>query len=93
MIETPIRAGEIQDRAGHSSDDFRFAAAVAAYGQKLRGGKHLGDYSYADIRQLASRSRGEDPFGYRGEFLQLVSLAGSLATPEAPKPEKLAMDH
>ena len=93
LIETPIRAGEIQDRADHSSDDFRFAAAVAAYGQKLRGGKHLGDFSYADIRQLASRSRGEDPFGYRGEFLQLVSLAGSLATPAAPKPEKLAMDH
>ena len=93
LIETPIRAGEIQDRAGRSSDDFRFAAAVAAYGQKLRGGKHLGDYSYADIRQLASRSRGEDPFGYRGEFLQLVSLADSLTTPEAPKPEKLAMDH
>jgi Ca-activated chloride channel family protein len=92
LIETPIRAGEIQDRAGHSSDDFRFAAAVAAYGQKLRGGKHLGDYSYADIRQLASRSRGDDPFGYRGEFLQLVSLAGSLATPETPRPDKLAMD-
>ncbi len=66
---------------------------MAAYGQKLRGGKHLGDYSYADMRQLASRSRGDDPFGYRGEFLQLVSLAGSLATPEAPKPEKLARDH
>jgi Ca-activated chloride channel family protein len=92
LIETPIRVGEIQDRTGHSSDDFRFAAAVAAFGQKLRGGKHLGDFSYADIRQLASRSRGDDPFGYRGEFLQLVSLAGSLATPKAPKPQKLAME-
>lgn len=92
LIETPIRVNEIQDRAGHSSDDFRFAAAVAAFGQKLRGGKHLGVYNYADIRQLASRSRGADPFGYRGEFLQLVSLAGSLASPEALKPEKLAMD-
>jgi Ca-activated chloride channel family protein len=93
LIETPIRADEIQDRAGHSSDDFRFAAAVAAFGQKLRGGKHLGDYSYVDIRELASRSRGDDPFGYRGEFLQLVSLADSLAIPEAPQPEELAMDH
>jgi len=92
LIEAPIRVSEIQDRAGNSSNDFRFAAAVAAFGQKLRGGRHLGDFNYADIRQLASRSRGDDPFGYRGEFLQLVSLAGSLTTPEAPKPEKLAMD-
>lgn len=91
LIEIPIRASEIQDRAGHSSDDFRFAAAVAAFGQKLRGGKYLGDFNYADIRQLASRSRGDDPFGYRGEFLQLVSLAGSLATPEGPQPDKLAI--
>ena len=74
------------------SDDFRFAAAVAAFAQKLRGGKYLENYSYTDIRQLASQSRGEDKFAYRGEFLQLVSLADSLAPPEAPTPEKLAMD-
>lgn len=91
LIETPIRVGEIQQRDEHSSDDFRFAAAVAAFGQKLRGGKHLGQYSFTDIRQLASRSRGDDPFAYRGEFLQLVSLADSLATPEPPRNGSLAM--
>lgn len=91
LIETPIRVGEIQQRDEHSSDDFRFAAAVAAFGQKLRGGKHLGQYSFTDIRQLASRSRGDDPFAYRGEFLQLVSLADSLAIPEPQKNGGLAM--
>ncbi len=92
LIETPVRISEVQGTSAPSSNDFRFAAAVAAFGQKLRGGKHLENFGYTDIRQLASRSRGDDPFGYRGEFLQLVSLADSLTVPEAPKPEKLAME-
>lgn len=77
LIESPIRLREINDSQQPSSEDFRFAAAVAAFGQKLRGGEYLGDWCWNDIRELASRSRGADPFGYRGEFLQLVSLAGS----------------
>jgi len=77
LIESPVRLSEINDSERSSSEDFRFAAAVAAFGQKLRGGEYLGDWCWNDIRELASRSRGADPFGYRGEFLQLVSLAGS----------------
>ena len=61
-----------------TTDNFRFAAAVAAFGQKLRGAKHIGDFGYADIRALARDSRGDDRFGYRGEFLQLLGLANSL---------------
>ncbi len=91
LIESPIRVSEINQRAELSSDDFRFAAAVAAFGQKLRGGKHLEGYNFADIRQLASRSRGDDPFGYRGEFLQLVSLADSVSPPESPQGDGLVM--
>ncbi|WP_376691485.1 vWA domain-containing protein [Wenzhouxiangella sp. EGI_FJ10409] len=53
----------------------QFAAAVAAFGQHLRGGKYLEGYGMADIHELAQGSKGEDPFGYRGEFLQLVRLA------------------
>jgi len=92
LIQAPILSSSINERGEEGSDDFRFAAAVAAFAQKLRGGKYLENYSYPDIRQLASQSRGEDPFGYRGEFLQLISLADSLSPPEAPTPEKLAMD-
>jgi len=92
LIQAPVLTSAIRERSEKSSDDFRFAAAVAAFAQKLRGGNYLENYSYTDIRQLASQSRGEDKFAYRGEFLQLVSLADSLAPPEAPTPEKLAMD-
>lgn len=62
------------------SEDFRFAAAVAAFGQRLSdGGKYLRDYDFAQIRNLAAGARGEDRFGYRGEFVRMLSLAESLA--------------
>ena len=55
------------------------AAAVAAFGQQLRGGKYINQFSYADILSLAQNSRGKDSFGYRSEFIQLVKLAQSLS--------------
>ena len=59
--------------------DVRFAAAVAAFGELLRGGRHIGDYGYDDIVTLAQGARGDDPFGYRNEFVRLVRLARSIA--------------
>jgi len=63
---------------GEASGDYRFAAAVAGLGQILRGGKYTGDFSYPEVLALARGARGDDPFGYRGEFLQLTNLASSL---------------
>lgn len=75
LIEAPIMDSGIN---AHGGDSFEFAVAVAAFGQKLRGGKYLDDFSYTDIANLASNSRGKDMQGYRSEFLQLVNLAGTL---------------
>ncbi|MBT8068831.1 MAG: VWA domain-containing protein [Gammaproteobacteria bacterium] len=75
LIQSPVMDSGINARGG---DSFNFAAAVAAFGQKLRGGTFLDDFSYADIESLARQSRGKDPHGYRSEFMQLVSLAGTL---------------
>ena len=75
LIQSPVMDSGINARGG---DSFNFAAAVAAFGQKLRGGTFLEDFSYADIESLARQSRGKDPHGYRSEFMQLVSLAGTL---------------
>jgi Ca-activated chloride channel family protein len=33
---------------------------------------------YDNVRTLANDARGDDPFGYRGEFVTLVNLAHSL---------------
>ncbi|MCF6300329.1 MAG: VWA domain-containing protein [Proteobacteria bacterium] len=61
-----------------ASNDFKFATSVAAFGQLLRGGKYLNDFSYDEVLKLSRASKGMDKFGYRGEFVQLVSLADSL---------------
>jgi Ca-activated chloride channel family protein len=64
--------------------DFRFAAAVAGFGQLLRGGKYTGDWSYPELIELARSSRGADDDGYRAELVALVELSRDLAgEPEA----------
>jgi len=63
-----------------ASEDMRFAAAVAAFGQQLRGGKFLGTFGYAQIEALAAGARGNDRYGYRGDFVRLVKLADALGT-------------
>ena len=52
-----------------------FATAVASFGQLLRGDTRLGNWSYDDIVALANTAKGDDPFGYRAEFIRLVRLA------------------
>ncbi|MCB1922740.1 MAG: VWA domain-containing protein [Gammaproteobacteria bacterium] len=66
-----------------ADDDFRFAAAVAAFGQHLSGATYLGRYGYDDILALARGARGADEQGYRSDFLRLVRLAQSLE-PQPP---------
>ncbi|MCX7889854.1 MAG: VWA domain-containing protein [Rhodobacteraceae bacterium] len=62
-----------------AGDDVRFAVAVAGFGQLLTGAEYLGDWSWDDAIALASGARGEDPFGYRAEAVQLMRLAKSLS--------------
>ena len=78
LLEWTITKDEIIADRRMTSNAFRFSAAVAGFAQALRGGIQMGDFSYADIMKLAQASRGDDPFGYRGEFLSLVNMAGSL---------------
>ncbi len=77
LIEFPVMARSLV-AAEKQSADFRFAASVAAFGQKLRGGKYLRDFDYADIRALAEPTLSADARGYRREFLALVDLAATL---------------
>jgi len=81
LIERSVKRNDIVT-VDKASDDLRFAAAVAAFGQRLRGGDYLNDFDFADIRELSAGSRSQDPHGYRGEFITLVELADSLSTPD-----------
>ena len=78
LIERAVTPGDEHARIEDAGDDMRFAAAVAAFGQKLRGTTYVGDFGYDEIAALAAGARGDDPFGYRNEFLTLVRLAGAI---------------
>ena len=78
LLEWPLLRSAIKSDWAHTSERMRFAAAVAGFGQLLKGGKYIGKFSYGDVAKLAQSARGEDRFGYRSEFLSLVNLAQSL---------------
>jgi len=73
LIERPIA-----NQTAPASEDLRFAAAVAAFSQQLKDGRYTGDFSLKDTETLARGARGDDRFGLRNEFVQLVELAQSL---------------
>jgi len=78
LIETPVTLANEVTSVEEAGEDRRFAAAVAAFGQLLKGSDHIGDYSHDQIIQLALSGRGADEFGYRAEFINLVRLARSV---------------
>ncbi|MFA5938233.1 MAG: VWA domain-containing protein [Sinimarinibacterium sp.] len=77
LIERVLRTADIV--RGQPSESWRLAAAVSAFGQLLRKGPYTEHFGYADVERLARDARGEDRYGYAGEFLQLVKLADGLS--------------
>ena len=69
LIERRVR----HEASGAPTDDFHFSAAVAAFGMVLRESEHRGTATAAQVLALASDALGEDPGGYRAEFLDLVA--------------------
>ncbi|HEV3021210.1 MAG TPA: VWA domain-containing protein, partial [Pirellulales bacterium] len=59
--------------------DFKFAAAVAAFGLVLRESEFKGSATLAGVLELAEEGRGADEGGYRAEFIELVKKARGLA--------------
>ncbi len=80
LIEKPIYKISIQNKLKATSERFRFSAAVAGFGQLLRGGDYMQAFGYGEALDLARHARGADLFGYQGEFLKLVNLARSLSS-------------
>jgi Ca-activated chloride channel family protein len=78
LIERPVTIADEAGRLDGAGEDMRFAVAVSAFGQKLRGSTFVADFDYRSIAKLAAGARGTDPFGYRNEFVTLVRLADAL---------------
>jgi Ca-activated chloride channel family protein len=67
LMSTPIGS-----MTGKSSEDFRFASAVALLGMILRGEEGIGGSSLAQVVEIAASAKGADPEGHRSEFVDVV---------------------
>lgn len=63
----------------NTSDNFRFAAAVAEFGMLLRDSDFKQNSSYEQLIDLASNAMGKDKEGYRAEFLRLAKSTALMA--------------
>jgi Ca-activated chloride channel family protein len=78
LTEHAVHAASARRTLDAVPEDQRFAVAVAAFGQRLRGEPQVADFSYADIASMANSARGTDVDGYRAEFVKLVRTMESL---------------
>lgn len=78
LLSFPVRRSEVKDRVEAASMNFRFAAAVAAFAQKLRKSPLAPELSFADIAELAGGALGSDANGLRREFVEFVRSQAAL---------------
>ena len=83
LIETPILPSSLNTKP---SESIRFASAVAAYADLLRGGTHIGTWSWNDVGNAARNAQGDDRYGLRKEFVDLVTQARQLVAAENRTP-------
>ncbi len=75
LITTAISAADEKGKPENLLREANWAVAVAGFGDLLKGGKYSGPLTYDDVIAEAQKAKGDDPFGYRAEFIQLVRLA------------------
>lgn len=78
LIEVPVTPDLVYSDIADAGVDAQFAAAVAAFGQKLKSSAYGAAISWDAIRDLARAGRGDDDGGYRAEFIRLVDMAATL---------------
>ena len=77
----------VRDRTGELTPNLGFASAVAEFGMLLRRSEFKGQATWSSAQDLARRFRGEDPDGYRAEFVRLVELASALDAQSLTSPQ------
>jgi Ca-activated chloride channel homolog len=80
LLTHPVR---VRRPSAEPSGDFRFAAAVAAFGLVLRESEYRGTATLDQVLQLARGAEGRDPDGERAEFVRLVESARLLSGMES----------
>ncbi len=77
LIEQPVVDGGRS--LAQASTDFKFAAAVAGFGQKLRQSPHVSGWSWRAVADLAEQGLGRGADASRTEFIDLVQRAEDAA--------------
>lgn len=77
-LSLSVPVADLRAPLAKASDDFKFAAAVAAFGMLLRDSEHKGDATTQLVQKLAREGKSQDASGYRHEFIELVEQAASL---------------
>lgn len=75
-LEFPLK--DEKKKFESASRDYQFAASVASFAMILRKDQRIGDMSIQKIIETAKANKGDDPFGYRQEFIENVELAREL---------------
>lgn len=83
LIETPIARTSLSTQP---SDAFRFASAVAAYADLLRGGQRIDGWNWDDVARTARASAGRDPYGLKAEFAGMVDQTHRLVGTKTDAP-------
>ena len=83
LVETPILTNSLTAKPSQS---LRFASAVAAYADLLRGGKNIGEWNWNNVSETAQASLGEDRYGLRREFVGLVQQGQKIVANEGNAP-------
>jgi Ca-activated chloride channel family protein len=73
LLEFPVR-----NPSPRMTHNLGFASAVAEFGLLLRNSEYRGSATWEGIVSRAREHRGEDPDGYRAEFVRLVNVAAAL---------------
>ena len=73
LLEFPVTDGGAS--YAKASGDYKFAAAVSAFGMILRDSPHKGSATLPGVTELAAEGLGKDENGYRAEFIGLVEKA------------------
>ncbi len=76
LVEVPVTddGGDFED----ADTEFRFAAAVAGFGMKLRRSQYAGSWTMSDVLRVAESAGGKDKYELRAEFVDIVRKASEL---------------
>jgi Ca-activated chloride channel family protein len=77
LLERPVH--DAGGTYANASEEFRFAAAVAAWGLVLRDSPFKGSATFARVGEWARAAVGPDTDGHRHEFVSLVARSAELA--------------